>query len=234
VKISIFINIILIKNENINILYKETIRKKYNNKMDRIIMYINNCEFHIFSDKKKNYYFDLQRFAEIHEYSRRNHLVKYYGNDINIMYGHFTDFEGLTIISFRARKIGVKDSYKEIKKVLKNERFDGGCPQDTPENIAIKQIKKHLGNKDYEYIQQYEIIVNDKKFRIDLLIKCKKNDRIICVEIDEEHHKYTQEKDKKREDIIKEHIDCDFVRIKYNSRDKIDLAELDEIIDYMF
>ena len=151
------------------------------------------------------------------------------------MYGHFTDFDGITNISFRARKIGVKDSYNKIKKVLKNEKFYGGCPQDTIENIAIKKIKEYYGNKYYKYSQQYKIIVDNKTFRIDLLMECKKNGRTIFIEIDEEHHKYTQEKDKKRENIIKEHIDCDFVRVKYNSRtDEIDLDDLEEIINNMF
>lgn len=57
-----------------------------------------------------------------------------------------------------------------------------------------------------EYIKQYPILT----YRVDLFLPYYN----LCIEYDENEHKFKEEYDKDREDNIKENIGCEFVRIK--------------------
>ena len=110
----------------------------------------------------------------------------------------------------RKERLGYLNS-KETRKKMSYKRFE--CIKD---NLGIaypvigkyeKQILDELEIKlGYKIIRQHKV----GKFHLDGYIK----DINLAIEIDEKYHKNKKEKDLKREEFIKQKLNCEFLRIK--------------------
>jgi len=201
-----------------------------------VILHRNEYNIQINND---NYLFDLYKFSKIHKYHKETYLVDYYGHQkkyIKIYNGKYTDWSGMVTLCCRARCHGVKESFEILQDVIKNKNIDITY---SDEEKYVKLIKEYFGSR-YEYVEQFPNKKSDiiktkllKKFRIDLVI-IRDNKLLVCIEIDEDHHKYQKEEDIIREEEILATYNCNLVRIKlyedsFNFQDY--LNEIDRLLN---
>ncbi len=138
----------------------------------------------------------------------------------------------------RSRGHGVKESFEILQDVIKNNNI---IITYSDEEKYVKLIKEYFGSR-YQYVEQYQFLNKKsditktkllKKFRIDLVI-IRDNKLLVCIEIDEEHHKYQKEEDIIREEEILATYNCNLVRIKlyeesFNFQDY--LNEIDRLLN---
>jgi len=90
-------------------------------------------------------------------------------------------------------------------------------------NIRLKQIKENnsslqIGKHEQQILDELELSNNIKIIRqyttCGYIVDGYIDELNLCIEVDENFHKYQQEKDKIRENNIKEELKCKFLRIK--------------------
>ena len=180
--------------------------------LDLISKDLNKLKIYINCNNK--FMFDLHEISKLLEYSSKGYLIKYYGKHNILLNNNYTNYPGINLILNKSRKLYSKEileiindelqTYNSITLIKKDTTV---IKKDTKENRIIKEIVKYFGDK-YIYKTQYHI----DKYYIDLVLT-RTNGCDIFVEIDEGHHKYQQENDIQRQNIIMKTHNCKFFRI---------------------
>lgn len=85
--------------------------------------------------------------------------------------------------------------------------------------LSFEQVLKEMSDVfGYKFIPQYRV----KNFRIDFYFK-KEN---VAVEYDENHHKYKNKEDKKRQLDIEKELGCEFIRLNSDNSDIVNASNV--------
>lgn len=175
--------------------------------------------------------YNIRNFTEGYDYfkiSKKEFLEKFQ-NFQNTIPNNVKNINLFTATGYLkiVKKFQIKHNYEELQKIYR--QLDGKdninmYTTNIPKEISFKEtLFETFKILNIKIIHQFNI----DTYRVDFYIP----EHNIVIEYDEEHHKNNYSKDKLREKIIKEKINCTFIRC--DAKDT-DIKNIIKVLNYIF